>query len=131
MLDKDVVKALEEHIENTKNIKYGARKVEVVNAELLKDTLDLINRQQADIDRLKNILDSYALQYGTVTDQRKKVNEIKAEAIKEFAERLTDRIADAMDRSHDNPNGSNYDLTDVYDTIAVVMKKMTEEQNNV
>lgn len=123
--------------------------------QLLAKSLDLINRQQAEIEELKNdtipklqeslkrankyglesdkenerlkqVLNSYALQYGTVTDQSKKIKEIKDEAYKEFAERLTDRIAEAVDISHDNPNGSNYDLTDVFDTIHNLVKELKE-----
>jgi exonuclease III len=60
--------------------------------EKLKDTLNRANKYglEADkeINRLKHVLDSYALQYGTVTDQSKKIKEIKDEAYKEFAERL-------------------------------------------
>ena len=43
MTDTEDIKALEEHIEHTKNIKYGARKMVMVDVELLKNTLDLIN----------------------------------------------------------------------------------------
>ena len=82
MLDKDVVKALEEHIENTKNIKYGARKVEVVNAELLKDTLDLINRQQKEIEE----------QDQAIINALHRMSEVRAEAIKEYVERLKRRL---------------------------------------
>ena len=52
-----------------------------------KDTLREENaEQQAEIERKDKILNSYALQYGTVTDQSKKIQEIRTEAIKEFAE---------------------------------------------
>lgn len=77
--------------------------------KLIKEALDFIKLQQAEIERLKSICASnneiinnqgmeiarrgkilkfYALQYGTVTDKIKVVNDIKAEAYKEFAERL-------------------------------------------
>ena len=49
---------------------------------------DLINRQEAEIERLKRILDSYALQYGTAVDKDRFLRQAKSEAIKEFAERL-------------------------------------------
>ena len=83
-----------------------------------------------EVMRLKHVLYCYSLQYGTATDQSKKVQEIKSEAYKEFADKLTDKIADAMDRSHDNPNGSNYDLTDVFDSIDEVKKEMTEVKDD-
>jgi hypothetical protein len=48
---------------------------------MLKAVLSLINRQKAEIERLQAIVDSF-------TDIGKLYSEIKAEAIKEFAERL-------------------------------------------
>ena len=94
--------------------------------------LKKVNRElNGEVARLQNILFSYSLQYGTVMDQREAAKRIRKRAIEEYVVKLVDTITGAMDESHDNPNGSNYDLTDVYDTIAVVMKKMTEEQNNV
>lgn len=47
--------------------------------------------KNAEIERKDKILNSYALQYGTVTDQSKKVKEIKSEAYKEFAEEYEKR----------------------------------------
>jgi hypothetical protein len=46
-----------------------------------KIALDLINRQQAEIERLEKVNDSF-------TDIGKLYSEVKAEAIKEFADRL-------------------------------------------
>ena len=107
MTDKEIIKALEEHIENTKNIKNGARKVDVVDAELLKDALDLINRQhsrlrkeenknkklrnernwlKAEIENLKKSYEIYEESSG--------LKWAKAEAIKEFAKRFIDKVAD-------------------------------------
>lgn len=41
-----------------------------------------------EVERLTNILNSYALQYGTVKDQHEVIDKAKAEAVKEFAEYL-------------------------------------------
>jgi hypothetical protein len=97
MTDNEIKQAFEEHIERTKNIKYGARKMAMVDVELLKNTLDLINRQQAEIARLKaehdknfekwEILDKRTKErYAELYEEAKAV--VKTEAIKEFAERL-------------------------------------------
>ena len=51
----------------------------------------------------------------------------KAEAYKEFAERLQDRIADHLDQSLDNPDGNNYFITDVYTDIDNLLKEMGDE----
>ena len=50
--------------------------------------VDEINRQRAEIERKDRILDSYALQYGTVADKDVLLKRTKAEAIKEFAEEV-------------------------------------------
>ena len=50
MTDNDIIKALEQHIERTKNIKYGARKKTLVDAELLKDILKIFIKEQLSID---------------------------------------------------------------------------------
>ena len=47
----------------------------------MRNALDLINRQQADIERLQKINDSF-------TDIGKLYSEVKAEVVKEFAYRL-------------------------------------------
>jgi hypothetical protein len=50
--------------------------------------LDMIHDIRAEIERKDRILDSYALQYGTVADKDVLLKQAKAEAVKEFAERL-------------------------------------------
>ena len=52
---------------------------------MIADTLDLINRQQAEIERLTETLDIYAVEFDL------KYASVKAEAIKEFAERLKEK----------------------------------------
>jgi hypothetical protein len=78
--------------------------------------LDLINRQKAEIDRFAGIGKMYS--------------EVRAEAIKEFAERLTNRIMDKLDASDNAPDGDFYFITDVYTDIDDLVKEMTEEKTN-
>ena len=92
MTDNEIITALEQYIERTKNIKYGARKMVLVADERLKDILDLINRQQAEIERLQNENNQFA-------DIGKMYSEIKTEAIKEFAERLKENL---IEESYDD-----------------------------
>ena len=54
----------------------------------------------------------------------------RTEAIKEFAEKLTNRICENVNRSLDNPNGNNYYITDVYTDIDNLAKEMTEENED-
>lgn len=56
--------------------------------------------------------------------------EAKSEAIKEFAEKLTNRICENVNRSLDNPDGNNYFITDVYEDIDNLVKEMTEGKEN-
>lgn len=50
-----------------------------------KSEVEALGRE---VERLTNILNSYALQYGTVKDQHEVIDKAKAEAVKEFAEYL-------------------------------------------
>lgn len=84
MTGNELIKALEEHIERTKNIKYGARKMVTVDVELLKDALDIINRQKANAEGLTN-----AVKY-----LNEKVSSARVETAREFAKRLKDEIKD-------------------------------------
>ena len=51
---------------------------------------------------------------------------IRAEAIKEFAERLTSRICDNIEQSMNNADGDNYFITDVYTDIDKLEEEMLE-----
>ena len=94
MTDKEIIKAFEQQVK----LANKSNKMSILGKLILDDVLDLINRQKAEIERLKKentILsknadtafqdglneaqDLYALQIK---------NDIKAMAIKEFAERL-------------------------------------------
>ena len=71
----------------------------------MKNAPDLIIRQQkeieakqahilclkAEVERLTGILSSYALQYGTVKSQSKKIKEIKSEVINAYHEEVKKR----------------------------------------
>ncbi len=52
---------------------------------LMTDTVDLINRQKAEIEKLKSEQNGFA-------DISKMYSEIKSEAIKEFAEKIKDEV---------------------------------------
>ena len=49
---------------------------------------DAYQKQQAEIERLERICHSYALQYGTVTDQQKVIDKAKAEVAREIFEEI-------------------------------------------
>jgi HPt (histidine-containing phosphotransfer) domain-containing protein len=64
----------------------------------------------------------------TLDDYDELIADISFEAIKEFAERLEDRIADRLDQSLDNPDGNNYFITDVFEDIKHLLAEMESEQ---
>ena len=91
MTDKEIIKALECCIndENCENCPLHHKKIEnacvLTVVEFYKEILDLINRQQAEIERLNIRLRKERHQFD---DLGKMYSEIRAEAIKEFAQRL-------------------------------------------
>lgn len=44
--------------------------------------------------------------------------------VKDFAERLSDKISDSLERSQNSPDGDNYFITDVYTDIDKLEKEM-------
>lgn len=93
-----------------------------------EEVLALINRQQAEIEELKKVvIDDYASEYDS---------KIRAEAIKEFAERLKDEASEKVGVDEDF---LYYDFDDEFKTFdsvadvikflsAIVIKEMVGEQ---
>lgn len=84
-------------------------------ADRIERLCDEINRQKAENERKDRILESYALQYGTVTDKEVFLKQAIAEAVKEFAERLKKEIE------------FSDTITKVERHIDNLVKEMTEE----
>ena len=87
MTDNEIINALNGNISNAKRCDCKVWSIEVYK---LENVLDLINRLKAEIEELKDILEkvptnAYDLQ---VEASEKLENQIKSEAIKEFAEEL-------------------------------------------
>lgn len=88
-----------------------------VNRNLIRRNRELdeiIKRQQVEIERFADIGKMYS--------------EVRAEVVREFAERLTDIICEKIEKSMSNPNGDNYFITDVYTDIDNLVKAMTEKE---
>lgn len=120
MTDNEIKKALENCLDYSPSCatcKYDADTLtssECMGA-LMKDCLDLINRQKAEIERLniecqsmRNAANSYKMHYETA----------KSEAIKEFAEKLKNCFA---------ISGDYLDIINIIDNL---VKEMTEEETN-
>ena len=84
--------------------------------------LDLINRQKAEIDELREII---------FTDRTEAIKKLKAEAVKEFAERLKKEMAD---KKYKYVTETNYSKTvNVVIDVCIVstdnlVKEMTEQR---
>ena len=98
MTDKEIIKALECCIsdENCENCPLHHKKIEnacvLTVVEFYKEILALINRQQAEIERLNIRLRKERHQFD---DLGKMYSEIRAEAIKEFAEDIIREFPEA------------------------------------
>lgn len=116
MTDKEIIKALEcckkDDCDNCPN-DFGN-----CYANLAGCSLDLINRKQTEIERLQKVNDSF-------TDIGKLYSEIKVEAIKDFAERLKEKLGDCYIVSDGEYCG--FDCGDIHRTITNLLKEMAGE----
>ena len=140
--DDEIVKALKHMRKNaydgyTAHLENGGEvdKSEEKYIDILSETLDLINRQKAEIERLKaenRILfrnADTAFQDGL--DERRELfePEIKAEAYKEFAERLKKRKG-LFHNLGLSKAGDYYAVAVEVSTIDDLLKEMVGEENN-
>jgi hypothetical protein len=92
MIDNEIIKALESEIHGVEYV--DGFSADNVSVELLKNTLDLIARQKAEIERLK--FENLALLQNRITmpERLEIVNNARDKAIREFAEKLKSKLAD-------------------------------------
>ena len=129
--DKEIVQTLKNHIEAEDCV--TCESFGKCNEFLLtKDTLDLITRQKAEIERLKRENEILSVNADTAFQDglneardlyaTEVENEIKAEAIKEFADKLKENITDCHTVSDGEYVG--YDWTDITHCIDNLIKEM-------
>ena len=100
MTDNEIIKALEcctdESYENCNECPYSTDTLSCERLKLLEDSLELINRQKAEIEKLKKEVSVARDAYISIQDR---YEHTKAESYKEFAERLNEKaqIADCFD----------------------------------
>ena len=144
MTDNEIIKALECCLSgkdyDTACMKCPIEPICESDDILLKYALDLINRQKAEIERLKKkantpfakvTFDENKLKE-IVSDVAKNIefnlNSVKSEAIKEFAERLKEKL-DNCRMVHDYIY-TGYDTRDIRYCIDNLVKEMTEVNEN-
>lgn len=115
MTDNEIIKTWEWHISpvHCNGMEIYSAVVEC-SRELVENTLDLINRQKAENERLKVDLAKCSIRLDNLY---KTADEIKSEAIKEFAERLKEKATSTFYEEH------KYVDTEDIDNL---VKEMTE-----
>ena len=117
MTDKEIIQALEICKSDTLGCVdcayYEQRQCEECLPSLMEDLLDLINRQQAEIERLTINMNAFGL---GMKREKEKADTIKAEAIKEFAERLKWELAHIVTN-----------VTDMREVVDNLVKEMVGE----
>ena len=121
MTDNDIIKALEccSNAEPCSNCPYQKQCDETDLAEI---ALDLINRQKAEIESLEKDSKRLKKVQMQLDDAMKMYSTIKAEAIKEFAERLKEKWTIA------SPEPYNTDAVEVLDSIDNLAKEMVGDK---
>lgn len=94
---------------------------EECTSKLAKDALDLIKRQQAEIEQWKEEANRYQNLW---CDAEKDISNARIEAQKDFAERLKEHMC-----SYDLPNYHYFKAVDE-DTLDEVLKEMTEVKDD-
>ena len=92
-------------------------------AFLCDRTIDLINRQKEKNESLKVDLAKCSIRLDNLY---KTADEIKSEAIKEFAERLKETITNAINTYYNSNGGGYYLAEDTIEDIDNLAKEMTE-----
>ena len=134
MTDNEIIKALEECIE----LRFDDTEYATVRLDTLSNALDLITRQQAEIERLKNENMAKEAEYNDMLEQRNSVERYletaKSEAVKEFAARLKNEIiSDTAYGCDSNQHSGYYDYTikigDIPEYIDNLVKEMVGDNN--
>lgn len=141
LTDNEIIKAFEECIESTKNIKYGARKMAMVDVELLKNTLDLIKCKDDEIYRLKEVIimgrytspTAIRAQQSWFRQNSECINRLKSEIEKyqkhidkEFAERLKNEAYKNVGIDEDFLFYDSDDNFITFDSVADVIEFLSE-----
>ena len=104
---------------NNEIIKALKRMIEEDPDGFSADILDLINRQKAEIERLKALAENGASAIDTNNRLIQKIAETTAEAIKEFADKAVEKLTE---------NYSSKYCRWIDDTIDSLLKEMEEEE---
>lgn len=82
LTDEEIIKVLEDYIKENEFEYFHS------NMILIRKSVDIINRQKAEIERLQKEVNLVSIQF---QDLQERIDNAKAEACKEFAERLKEK----------------------------------------
>ena len=130
MTDKEIIKALECCLcDNSECLQCQNKELCRIECdELATKTIDLITRQQAEIEQWKEEATKYQNLWCTSVDD---IEKVKAKAVKDFAERLKENISDDCHIVSNEGEyvGVGYDCTDVIHCIDNLVKEIVGGKN--
>ena len=125
MTDNEIIKALECCTANNRCDTCPRLGMNCCMNLLIRNALDLINRQKAEIERLEKERASTA-EYCLRKELKTELKTAQSEIIKEFAERLKETITNAINTYYNSNSGGYYLAEDVIEDIDDLVKEMTE-----
>ena len=138
MTDNEIIKAFKDFLNEqadgyTDHVETGGERYEFVEKELelLKETDNLINRQKAEIERLEKDSKRLKKVEMQLDDAMKMYDTIKAEAYKEFAEKVSKLICNNTypDFDKDGKAVNIWNAKDGYKQIDNLLKEMVGDNN--
>lgn len=132
MTDREIIQALEcckndFSNSNCLDCPYNKEKSAKCITFMIEDALALILRQQAEIERLTIKMNAFG--WG-MKQEKERADTIRAEAIKEFAERLKDILATEVTVEYEISDGffkDFFDITETFIEIDNLVKEMVGE----
>lgn len=113
MTEEQIIKAFEEMAEDNR--------MPIINQCICSDVLDLINRQKAEIERLKNKNTLLLKKKCKDINTARKI--IKSEAIKEFADKINELLT-RYSHLHDYADNARRDTIEAADGIYIEMQSV-------
>ena len=121
MTDNEIIKYLDSIISRYKNATHHVSCI--VNINILKEALDTIKEQKAEIESLKVGLAKCSIRLDNLY---KTADEIKSEAIKEFVEKLKERLNNL--EYHENSDRKTVTKTKLYNVVNWIMHEVVPDE---
>ena len=123
MTDNEIIKYLESIISRYKNATHHVSCI--VNINILKEALDTIKEQKAEIESLKVGLAKCSIRLDNLY---KTADEIESAAIKKFAERLKEKLNNL--EYHENSDRKTITKVKLYHVVNWIMREVVPDEIN-